>query len=83
MAARLTAHQAAALEVIDRYQREQGFPPTRRELAGFMGWTAPSSAQRMIDVLISKGVIERVAARHGVIRVTDTGAEALQERQAA
>lgn len=80
---RLTGLQVKALAYIQNYQSTNGCPPTRRELCQFMGWNTPSTAQRMVDVLVLKGLLERVAERHGVIRVTSFGMSVLNQQVAA
>lgn len=80
---RLTGLQVKALAYIRDYQSREGCPPTRRELCAYMGWNTPSTAQRMVDVLVRKELLERVAERHGVIRVTTFGMSVLNERVAA
>ena len=80
---RLTGLQVKALAYIADYQRREGAPPTRRELCLFMGWNTPSTAQRMVDVLVKKELLERIAERHGVIRLTTLGQSVLNQRVAS
>jgi len=48
-----------------------------------MGWNAPATAQWMVDLLVRKGLLERVAERHGVIRLTLLGQSVLNQRELA
>jgi len=80
---RLTGRQVEALAYIADYQRKEGAPPTRRELCGHMGWNTPSTAQKMVDVLVRKALLERVPERHGVIRLTLLGMSVLNQQVAA
>lgn len=79
----MTDLQIKALAYIAGYQRREGCPPTRRELCAHMGWNTPSTAQKMVDVLVKKELLERVAERHGVIRLTALGQSVLDQRVAA
>lgn len=80
---KLTGLQIQALGFIADYQRREGAPPTRRELCSHMGWNTPATAQRMVDLLVRKGLLERVAERHGVIRLTLLGQSVLNQRELA
>lgn len=78
---RLTVLQLQALRFIDRYSSLEGFPPTRRELAVHMGWSAPSTAQDAIERLERKGLVER--KRFGIVRLTKFGSDVLKDRPVA
>lgn len=54
----LTARQAEVLEMIERFLRINGRPPTRQEMADHFGWASPNAAQDYIKVLAKKGAID-------------------------
>lgn len=54
----LTARQAEVLEMIERFLRVHGRPPTRQEMGEHFGWSSPNAAQDYIKVLAKKGAIE-------------------------
>ena len=70
-----------ALAFIKRYTDIEAFPPTRRELGVHMEWSSPSTAQKMVDALERKGLIER--KRFGIVRLTDLGRSVLENKVAA
>lgn len=78
---RLTDNQLAALRFIRRYSELEGFPPTRRELCVHMRWTSPSTAQKVIDALERKGMVDR--KRFGLVVLTVLGQSVLDERVVA
>jgi DNA-binding MarR family transcriptional regulator len=80
---KLTVTQLQALRYLHGYQSLNGFPATRRELCGHMGWSAPSTAQGIIERLERAGVLERVDARNGVLRVTLLGRSVLNHERTA
>ena len=65
-----TARQAEILGWIKRFIREQGIPPTTREVANGFRMAAPSAAQA-IHSLIRKGFLRRPAKSRRSLQVVD------------
>lgn len=55
---KLTARQEEILDFIKDYLSETGFPPTRMEIAGKMGFKSPNAAEEHLRALARKGAIE-------------------------
>lgn len=62
----LTDRQQQTLIFIREYLREQGLPPTLREIAEAMGFSSHSSAQTCIESLVRKGELERSPQHRGL-----------------
>jgi len=70
----LTARQAEVLDWIKRFIREQGIPPTTREIAEGFGM-APPSATDVIRSLIRKGRLRKPERSRRSLRVVDADIE--------
>ncbi len=53
----LTKRQAEVLAFIQRFIDENGFPPTRTEIAGALGFRSPNAAEDHVKALARKGAI--------------------------
>jgi hypothetical protein len=63
----MTPIAAKALGHIRDYVRAHGYSPTYREIAKMLGYNTPSSALRVVDILVASGHIKR-APRTGTGR---------------
>ena len=57
---KLTSTQEKVLIFLKNYLREQGFPPTLREIASGFGLRGPKAPQKTLNILERKGYIRRV-----------------------
>ncbi len=58
-ATNLTSRQREILEVIDRYMRERGYPPSVREIGEAVGLTSPSTVHNHLASLQRRGLLRR------------------------
>jgi repressor LexA len=65
----MTVTDAEAVEAIRTFTAEHGYPPTLREVAYMVG--VRSSAQHIVDRLISRGLVTREAGNPRTLRVVD------------
>lgn len=74
----LTNRQQQILEFIQRYSDKAGMPPTRAEIAAFMGFRSANAAEDHLKALARKGAISLTPGRsrgirlHNAIRPTDS-----------
>ncbi|MBT8147966.1 MAG: transcriptional repressor LexA [Gammaproteobacteria bacterium] len=66
---KLTARQQEILDFIKEYLHETGFPPTRSEIAGKMGFKSPNAAEEHLRALARKGAIEMLPGTSRGIRL--------------
>lgn len=66
----LTKSQERVLRFISDFAREQGFPPTVREIGSALDGIKSSTVARYIKVLIKKGKLERGSSRARDLRLT-------------
>ena len=59
MSEQLTARQRGILDMIETSMREQGYPPSVREIGEAVGLTSPSSVAHQLAALEKKGYIRR------------------------
>jgi repressor LexA len=64
----LTVRQQQVLAIIRESMAEQGFPPTRAEIAAVLGFRSVNAAEGHIKALIRKGYIERLPGTSRGIR---------------
>ena len=71
----ITHRQAAVLDFIRAYRREQGFPPTRRDITDEFGFKSPNAAEEHLRALDRKGFIElrRNTSRGIIVRDLEEG----------
>ena len=55
----ITETQEKVFQVITEFVEEQGFPPTIREIMSQMGYSSVNNVQRILNVLESRGYINR------------------------
>jgi repressor LexA len=67
----LTARQAEILGLIRSHIAEQGYPPTRAEIARTLGFRSPNAAEDHLRALARKGVIELLTGSSRGIRLLD------------
>ncbi len=66
---KLTPRQSEILTFIKKYQSEAGYPPTRSEIAGEMGFRSPNAAEEHLRALARKGAIEMLPGTSRGIRL--------------
>lgn len=69
--------QLDVLRYIADHLDRRGLPPTRKEIAAYLGATSTMAATTHIEALIRKGLVERHAALARGLRITALGADAL------
>lgn len=72
---KLTARQQQILELISRAIEQTGFPPTRAEIAGKLGFRSVNAAEEHLQALARKGVIEMTPGIARGIRLPQTNRE--------
>lgn len=65
----LPERQRLILQVIEDAVREQGYPPTVREIGSKVGLTSPASVQSHLAALESRGYIRRGASKRRALEV--------------
>jgi repressor LexA len=65
----LTARQQEILSLIGQHIADTGFPPTRAEIAGKLGFRSPNAAEEHLKALARKGVIELTSGASRGIRL--------------
>lgn len=68
---KLTPRQAEILNFIKRCLEENGFPPTRAEIAQELGFKSPNAAEDHLKALAKKGAIEMTPGASRGIRIPD------------
>lgn len=66
------------LDFLDRFIRDNGYPPSVREAAGSLGLAGPNSVKKYLDILERKGFIRR---RSGASRAIELINRAREDRQ--
>lgn len=79
----LTRRQTEILELIRASIAEQGYPPTRAEIAGAFGFRSPNAAEEHLKALARKGVIELLPGASRGIRLLEAGGLPVVGRVAA
>ncbi len=80
---KLTKRQLAILEFIDRQMRENGFPPSVREIGAEVGLASPSSVHSQLATLQQNGYLVRDETKPRAIQVrwdSLTGAADVERR---
>jgi len=65
----LTPRQQEILSLIRQHIADTGFPPTRAEIAGKLGFRSPNAAEEHLKALARKGVIELTSGASRGIRL--------------
>ena len=79
----LTARQAQVLDLIRQYISDTGYPPTRADIAGELGFKSPNAAEEHLKALARKGAIEMIPGTSRGIRLPDDGGLPIIGRVAA
>jgi repressor LexA len=66
---KLTARQAEILDFIKRCLEDNGYPPTRAEIAQKLGFKSPNAAEEHLKALARKGAIEMTPGASRGIRI--------------
>ncbi|KUP96745.1 transcriptional repressor LexA [Thermobifida cellulosilytica] len=69
----LTDRQRSVLNVIHRYVRERGYPPSIREIGDAVGLSSPSSVAHQLKVLQRKGYLHRDQNRPRAVEIRIPG----------
>ncbi|HSD99404.1 MAG TPA: transcriptional repressor LexA [Burkholderiales bacterium] len=69
----LTPRQARILQLVRDAIEGNGYPPTRAEICGAMGFSSPNAAEKHLRVLERKGAIEIDGSHRGIRLKADTG----------
>ncbi|MGA7800131.1 MAG: transcriptional repressor LexA [Gammaproteobacteria bacterium] len=67
----LTPRQTQVLDLIRQFMAEQGYPPTRAEIAAALGFRSANAAEEHLKALARKGVIELFPGASRGIRLTE------------
>ena len=67
----LTDKQQGVLDMITQYQLQNGYPPTRIEIALHFGFKSSNAAEEYIKALVKKGAIQSVPGQSRGIRLPD------------
>ena len=73
---KLTPRQAEILDFIKRCLEDNGFPPTRAEIAQELGFKSPNAAEEHLKALARKGAIEMTPGASRGIRIPGFDSEA-------
>ena len=68
---KLTARQSEILAFVKRCLEENGYPPTRAEIAHELGFKSPNAAEEHLKALARKGAIEMTPGASRGIRIPD------------
>jgi len=55
----MTPRQKEILDLIDRFARERGYPPSQREIAGYFGFSGTRAVEKHLKGLIEKGYLRK------------------------
>ncbi|GAB3212509.1 transcriptional repressor LexA [Marinactinospora endophytica] len=72
-APKLTDRQQSVLNVIHRYVRQRGYPPSIREIGDAVGLSSPSSVAHQLKVLQRKGYLHRDQNRPRAVEIRIPG----------
>lgn len=78
MTTKLTARQAQVLELIRQNIAENGWPPTRAEIAQALGFRSANAAEDHLRALARKGAIELLPGASRGIRVTQAYTQSME-----
>lgn len=69
MARKITKRQQQIYEYIKEYQKENGYPPSVREMAAAVGLSSPSTVHAHLSALEDHGLIKRDASKPRALEV--------------
>jgi repressor LexA len=79
----LTSKQKEVLEAIRKYQSENGYPPTVRELAEMFGQASTAGIHKILMLLQEKGVLKkRQGGKSRSINVVDDNVRSIESERA-
>jgi repressor LexA len=67
----ITTRQKQILDFIERCQKQEGFPPSLRDICAALGLASPGSLLRHLHVLESEGFITRLPGKKRTWRLTN------------
>lgn len=73
----LTLRQRRVLDMIEAYQQDNGYPPTRVEIAKHFGFKSSNAAEEYIKALVKKGFIDRIQGQSRGIRLKNKAEDGL------
>ncbi|SBS34328.1 LexA repressor [Marinomonas spartinae] len=76
---KLTKRQSDVLETIREFISETGFPPTRAEIAGRLGFKSPNAAEEHLKALAKKGAIKMLSGASRGIQLIEDSVEAAND----
>ncbi len=79
----LTPRQAQVLDFIRQHISDTGYPPTRADIAGELGFKSPNAAEEHLKALARKGAIEMVPGTSRGLRLPEDHGLPLVGRVAA
>ncbi len=80
---KLTQRQQQVLDLVRRHIEETGFPPTRADIAGELGFRSANAAEEHLKALARKGAIEIIPGASRGIRLPDSAGIPIVGRVAA
>lgn len=86
MARKITKRQQQIYDYIKQYQKENGYPPSVREMAAAVGLSSPSTVHAHLSALEDHGLIKRDASKPRALEVFNedgSSAKAAAEEPAA
>jgi len=78
---KLTKRQSDVLETIREFISETGFPPTRAEIAGRLGFKSPNAAEEHLKALAKKGAIKMLSGASRGIQLIENSVEAANDEE--
>ncbi|MBJ7554155.1 transcriptional repressor LexA [Marinomonas spartinae] len=78
---KLTKRQSDVLETIREFISETGFPPTRAEIAGRLGFKSPNAAEEHLKALAKKGAIKMLSGASRGIQLIEDSVEAANDEE--
>jgi repressor LexA len=78
----LTARQRQVLDIIEQHTRQQGYPPSVREIGEAVGLTSPSTVHAHLAALQRRGYLRRDPTKPRAIEVRwDPNSDAIADRR--
>ena len=80
---KLTNRQQQVLDIVRQHIEQTGYPPTRADIAGELGFKSANAAEEHLKALARKGAIEMIAGASRGIRLPDSNGIPIVGRVAA
>lgn len=77
MTLKLTPRQSVILAFVKQWIEDNGYPPTRAEIAQELGFKSPNAAEDHLKALARKGAIEMIPGASRGIRIPELDASAM------